>query len=222
MRYCGFQIVGGLMNRYSVSALVVIFVVGSGLVVGCGGGGTSPGSGFNPGVSGGKTLETLTPAEVQTICKNEQTYFTNSPGLKDATCREVGILAAAFQADDTSTDAQIQALCTQGYMDCESPDGGADSTGGDDGGTNDCADATAPTNCKATVDQYTACLTESLSTIESTFPACNTLTKAKLASSSATDGGTTDAMSGPACTAFETACPGFNMDSMAKALRAKR
>jgi hypothetical protein len=213
------------MNRYSVSALAVIFVVGSGLVVGCGGGGTSPGSGFNPGVSGGKTLETLTPAEVQTICKNEQAYFTNSPGLKDATCREVGILAAAFEADDTSTDAQIQALCTQGYMECESQDGGADSTGGDDGGTsNDCADATAPTDCKATVDQYTACLTESLSMVESTFPACNTLTKAKLASSipSDSDGGTTDEMSGPACTALKTACPGFDASSMTKALKLKR
>ena len=205
------------------------------LAVGCGGnsGGSSSSTGFNPGVQGSKTLNQLSPADVQILCKNEEAYFTSPSTLfvtQDVTCRLAGLFVALLGSDATSTDAEIQMMCQQGYSACVSDDGGV--TTADDGGVtttdvdagagSDCAGAmSAPADCTATVDQYTACLNEEIAELQNSAPACNELTQAKLAMfASAADGGASMPMAGPACTAFQAACPGIAINETSSALRA--
>src|SRR5450755_4145163 len=151
---------------------LVGFVV---LVAGCGGGSGSSGSGFNPGVQGSKPLDQLSAAEAQTVCQNAMAYVTaqlSTSALMEQECRATGIAFASLGASDTSTDADLQQACAAGYQLCESSpaDGGASV----DTGSDDCSTAMQQVaGCAATVDQYTACVNETISQLRSEFPACN-------------------------------------------------
>jgi hypothetical protein len=170
------------------------------LTLGCGGGG---GGGFNPGVAGNKPLNTLSDAEVATLCKNADAYFSSSPDIKEANCRTAGVFAVAFTASVGATDKQLQDACQTVYNQCiKAP---ASSSGGD-GGTSNGTCNKPPASCTATVDQMTACLNELTATLKNSVPACNTLTVASLgASANPPDGGSDT--TGPACKAYEAACP---------------
>jgi hypothetical protein len=177
-------------------------------VLGCGGGG----SGFHPSVSGSKPFGQLTDPEAMKLCTETFTYFQAQIQAElnvETECRAVGALFASLSVNANTTDAQVQATCQIGYNLCKSmpPDAGTTFDAGSPSAT--CSMAMAPgATCTATVDQYTACINETSNATKDLFPPCNQLTKAKVAMLSA-DAGTTSAM-GPACTAFEAACPGVS------------
>src|SRR5262245_47970733 len=71
---------------------------------------------FSSGVPADKTLESLSANEVEALCHDAQA-FADQAGAKDAGCRFVGVLTAAFTAEfaaDTS-DAELRTLCSDTY-----------------------------------------------------------------------------------------------------------
>ena len=187
--------------------LAVLVVVSA---IGCGGGG---GSSFSTSVQGSKPLGTLSTTEAATLCKDTSSYLmaqTSALNSKENQCRATGLAFAALSSMGSSqTDAMIQQACQAGYALCESApadDGGIDTTTT----TVDCTNAMAPpATCTATVSQYSACLSEQIAVAQGLFTPCNQLTAAKLATLTS-DGGTS-ASAGPACAAFDAACPDFDM-----------
>jgi hypothetical protein len=207
-------------------AVIVMFSSGLFLSVDCGGG--SSGSGFHTSVASNKPLNQLSSSETKQICTEAITYLTSPTSgflTKETTCRAVGVeLAALSGAGAAQSDAQIQAACQAGYAICEASDGGSDLQPGDGGAPADqCANPTpAPADCTATVAQYSACINELTAGVANLFPPCNQLTAAKAAALSG-DGGAPTSTTGPACQAFEAACPDMTVgpSMMTSALRAQ-
>jgi hypothetical protein len=214
------------MQEVAVDSVLVLSFV---MVVSCGGGG-----GFHPSVAGSKPLGQLSDADSKALCTQTLTYLSaqlSGPSFVELECRAVGVGLASFSGVGSSTganatDAQIQATCQAGYALCKAspPDAGVTSFGSDGGSPADsCANAMKPDPaCTATVDQYTACVNESFATVQNTYPPCNQLTKAKLAMLTSPDAGAPggNGASGPACQAFEAACPGVSVNPTTGALRA--
>jgi hypothetical protein len=191
------------------SLLAALCVVG---VASCGGGSSST---FSPGVAGDKKINTLTPAEQQTICNNLESTFTGSDFV-DRQCRFAAVLQVAFTADDNATDTELQMQCATAYAECKTE------ANGGDGGTKVTCDP-VPANCTATVDQLTACVNDSLAALKQLdAPACNKLTRATLSSTSPPDGGLTDPMESAACKAYQAACPDDQVATRMGMLKAKK
>jgi hypothetical protein len=208
------------MNETSRIASLVVVV--SLMVINCGGGSSS---GFHTSVAGDKPLGSLSPSEAKTLCMDTATFVSmqfKSLNTKETQCRATGIAIAALTASGGSaTDAQIQASCQAGYQLCQSaPADAGFTTGNADAGAPslNCANAMAPAApCTATVAQYSACASETTASLQNLFPPCNQLTRAKLATFTG-DAGTSGQPSGPACMAFQAACPGVNIGSMTSPL----
>lgn len=198
------------MRKLGIVSTLVLGVV----VAGCGGGS----SGFSTGVPGNKPLGTLTPAEAKTLCMNALNYLQKqltSGNFREQQCRAIGVGFASLGLTSTTTDQAVQQACTAGYALCQTSltaDGGI--TFDNDGGTDSCSTTDIPPTCTATASQYEACVNESFSAANNIYPPCNQLTVAKAQMLLATDGGTVNT-SGPACTAFEAACPGLDMSASA-------
>jgi hypothetical protein len=188
-------------------------VLGLAFVLGCGGGS----SGFHPSVSGSKPFGQITDPEAMKLCTETLTYLQaqlQKQFTVETECRAVGAFVASIGLTDQTTDAQVQASCQIGYNLCKSmpPDAGVSFDAGSTTAT--CSMATAPGGtCTATVDQYTACVNETANATNNLFPPCNQLTRAKVEMLAGGDAGAT-AM-GPACTAFQAACPGVSMGTAA-------
>jgi hypothetical protein len=180
---------------------LVIALVGP--VAGCG----SSGSSGVTSVPGTKTLKDLTPAELATLCSDSASYFrTHVTG----TCKLAGFFTAALAAefDTTMTDAQLQALCNQSVASCNS------GAGADAGASSQTCEA-PPATCTATVSEYSACVTDDATAINSAFgsiPACSSLTRASLNASTADAGSGSTSTPPASCTTLETKCPGFFQD----------
>jgi hypothetical protein len=204
------------MNKTNRFASVV--VAGSLVVIGCGGGSSS---GFHTSVPGDKPLGSLSPTDAKALCMDTSVFVSmqvQSLNSKETQCRATGIAIAALGSmGGGATDAQVQAACQAGYLLCESAPADAGlTTGGADAGAPslNCANAMAPAaSCTATVAQYSACVTETTASLQNLIPPCNQLTKAKLATFTS-DAGLSGQTSGPACIAFQAACPGVNISSM--------
>lgn len=176
------------------SLLVALCTVG---VAACGGSGPSPT--FNPGVAGNKKINTLTPAEQQTICDSFEAKFTGAEFI-DQQCRIVSVLQVSFTADDQATDAQLRMQCATAYAECKTQAGA-------DGGSKPTCNPPGAT-CTATVDQLTACVNDVLAYLDRLdAPACDKLTRATLTTTSAPDAGPPDPTSSAACKAYQAACP---------------
>jgi hypothetical protein len=210
------------MNETNRYASLVVAV--SAMLISCGGGG----SGLHTSVPGDKPLGTLSPADVKMLCMDTATFVTmqfQSLNTRDTQCRAVGIAFAALAASGANaTDAQIQQACQAGDQLCLSAPADAGFTaGGTDAGISspNCANAMPfPAACTATVAQYTACVNEATASVQNLLPACNQLTKAKLATFTGDAGAPTSGQtSGPACMTFQAACPGMNIGAMTSTLR---
>lgn len=210
------------MNETNRLALLV--VMASAIVINCGGGS----SGFHTSVPSDKPLGTLSPSDTKTLCMDTMTFVSmqvQSLNTKDNQCRAAGIAISTLTAGGANTtDAQIQASCQAVYQGCLSaPADAGFTTGGSDAGAPslDCANAMAPAaSCTATVAQYTACVSETTASLQNLFPPCNQLTKAKLAMFTGDAGAPTSGQNpGPACMAFQAACPGVDIGAMTGPLR---
>jgi hypothetical protein len=201
------------MKKPSAAFLAVVIIA----AIGCGGGG----SGFSPSVPSDKPLGSLSTSDATKLCMDTASYLmsqTKALETKENQCRITGLALAALAAmDSTASDAMLQQACQAGYQLCETAPADGGFTTDVDAGTStiDCSNPTIPATCTATVAQYSACVNEQTAAIQSLFVPCNQLTKAKLMTFSGDDGGAST--SGPACAAFQAACPGISM--MASALR---
>jgi hypothetical protein len=191
-------------------------VVISAVAMGCGGGGG--GSGFSTSVPASKPLNQLSAADATKLCMDTEAYLQAQLSAElsstDFACRAVGLEVAALSADASSTTASVRQACQDAYTAClNSP---ADAGVGDiDAGTSstDCTNAQQQlSTCSATVGQLSACVNEETSSVQSAFPPCDQLTLTEVSAVTA-DGGTDPTTSGPACTAIDTACPGFSTDT---------
>jgi hypothetical protein len=167
---------------------VVLVLAGE---VGCSSGGSTVdngagGSGPDPVIDRSKPLSELTPAEISKICRDL------APDLASVSCDLAGFVAASYAAayDQSLTDQQLQATCTQFSGTCQSQQPPPDCAGA----------AAAPTDCSATVDEYFTCIDDTLAEI----PSCGTLTRQLLSSS-------TPSLDNPkSCNTLEAKCPGLD------------
>jgi hypothetical protein len=183
-------------------------VVISTVAMGCGGGGG--GSGFSTSVPPGTPLNKLSASDATKLCMDTGTFVNAQVkadlGNKAFECRVASDDVALNSATATTTDAMLQQACQEFYQTCLTTPIPADAGVGDfeDTSSTDCS--TAPTDvasCTATVAQYSACVSETVTDIQIIFPACNQLTTTSLS----VDAGAS--ATGPACTTFYALCPSF-------------
>jgi len=190
-------------------------VLSSALALGaCGGDGKGGSGGSGGGGGGGATFQTsvpanvevgqLTPAQVDTLCKDFDTYVS---GLvtKDQNCRIAGVTAAALSAafDDTASDAALKATCQQTVADCQKAP---------EDKTTSC-DPPPTAACHATVAEFTSCLNDFGAATKAelaAIPDCSSLTRAALQATDSGSGGSE--LTSPACETVMNKCPEFNTD----------
>ena len=169
--------------------------------VGCSSGGDTVGNGAGGGggpdtiVDRSKQLRELTPAELTKICQEL------APNLTSVSCDLAGFISAGYAAayDQSLTDQQIQAACTQTSNTCQSQQPPVD-----------CSEAgPAPTDCTATVDEYFTCIDDTLAQI----PACGALTRKML------NGASTSLFDPASCTTLEAKCPGLDSSGLRRSQR---
>jgi hypothetical protein len=177
------------MRNGALGVVGVVLVLAGG--IGCSSGGNTVDNGAGGGgqdtvVDRSKPLSELTPAELTKICQDL------APNLASVSCDLAGFIAAGYAAayDQSLTDEQIQAACTQTSHTCQNQQPPLD-----------CSQAgPAPTNCTATVAEYFTCIDDTVAQI----PACGSLTRKALS-------GSTTALFDPAsCTTLEMKCPGLD------------
>ena len=133
-------------------------------------GGTGGGTGSSvTGVSGTKTIGSLSAAEATQLCNDTYGYFGTA--IPHATaCKWNGLYRAA--SSSSMTTQQLQTGCSLAENSCLQSDAGAFTNNG-------CGDV--PKNCTLTVAQYATCIadevTEFLQTVNG-FPGCTTVTMA--------------------------------------------
>lgn len=175
----------------SAKILVVGFLVSA---VGCGS------DGFNPSAPGGTRIGDLSPDQGKTLCIETVSYVQSvlSPAARvEYACRMEGIQATAA-AGSNPTDADIQAFCKVGYDACKRnppvvPPDPAPATQCAGGLTNS-------EGCPATIDQFTACVNETVDAYPRYIVPCSQLTRAKVLALALAE-------QGPACRTIETLCP---------------
>src|SRR5450432_171030 len=178
-------------------------------LMGCGGGGGGAGgTTFTTSVPAGTKLTALTPAQAMQLCNDFSAYGTKALAAENTgLCKLSGLLAAAFSGG--TTDAGLQAACTQGYNSCLGADGGVTTTSSCDSTTF----SGEPSTCQATVGDLQKCTsdeTAATNQIYGSLPSCSTLTAATLASALSADAG-----AGPAepasCAQFDATCDTTSM-----------
>jgi len=188
--------------RVTKRALATAILTAAGLGLGCGGGGG--GGKFTTSVPGNTPLGGLTPAQVDQICRDVQS-FESQPSVEMDQCRASAYATAALGASlaPTATDADLQEACATAYDACLHPDGGP--TGG-------ATCSAPPATCAATVAELTACLNDQAAAnreAATTRPACNAVTRAGLEGSSGI--GTIGSLP-PSCQTYVTKCSGGGDD----------
>ncbi|HEY0705498.1 MAG TPA: hypothetical protein VGG33_01805 [Polyangia bacterium] len=176
-------------------------------VLGCGSSDNKTGGAFSSSVPGSAPLNTLTPAQTSTLCKELGTYVEGA--LKPLTCQLGGFTVAAFSAiDPRATDAELKKACEDATAEClqqqGSPDGGASGAGMCD---------PIPANCTATVAEMSACITDSANALKqsaSAIPTCASITRASLSSDAGAPGGG-EPPEPASCKALSAKCPSLNV-----------
>jgi len=178
-------------------SVAVVAMVG----VGCGSSGGG-GPTFSTRVPSGSAVNTLTPAQLTQLC-NDIDSFTSKELSSTSICQAATVAIVAQQAAQNTglSDAELQLLCSSEMsVVCSSG-----TTGSPDGGASNCGSGA---NCTATVGQISACLNDqgaAIARYEGMFPACNAVTRAKLAAINLDAG-----IAKPAsCTALQSSCPSF-------------
>jgi len=105
--------------RVTKRALATAILTAAGLGLGCGGGGG--GGKFTTSVPGNTPLGGLTPAQVDQICRDVQS-FESQPSVEMDQCRASAYATAALGASlaPTATDADLQEACATAYDACRS------------------------------------------------------------------------------------------------------
>jgi len=182
-------------------SVAVVAMVG----VGCGSSGGG-GPTFSTSVPSGSAVNTLTPAQLTQLC-NDIDSFTSKELSSTSICHAATVAIVAQQAAQNTglSDAELQLLCsTEMSVACMFL-ADAGTTGSPDGGSSNCGSGA---NCTATVGQISACLNDqgaAIARYEGMFPACNAVTRAKLAAINL-DAGIAEPAS---CVALQSSCPSF-------------
>jgi len=146
-------------------------------------------------VSGTKAIGTLSAAEAMQLCNDTYFYFDSAIPHAMA-CKWNGLYRAS--SSSSMTQDQLRTGCSLAENSCLQSDAGAFSNPG-------CGDL--PTNCTATVMQYSACIADEVAEFKQLvngFPECTTVTLAGTAPIfDALAGGTPPA----SCTSLSDACP---------------
>ncbi len=161
---------------------------------GSGAGGAGGGGGVT-NIGSTKALNALTPAEANQLCNDIYSYFGTA--IPQATaCKWKGLSYAA--SSSAPTQAVLQQNCTMQQNGCLQSDAATFSNPG-------CGDI--PTNCTATVAQYSACIADEVTAFSQTvsgLPMCTALTSAGTSAIfDAQSGGTPPA----SCASLSDACP---------------
>jgi hypothetical protein len=136
---------------------------------------------------------------------NDIDSFASKELSSNSTCQAATVAVVAQQAamNPGLSDAELQVACANEMSLVCSLTG---TTGSPDGGASSCGSGA---NCTATVGQVSACLNDqgaAIARYEGMFPACNAVTRAKLAAINL-DAGIAEPAS---CTALQTTCPSFS------------
>jgi hypothetical protein len=168
--------------RYRLIGLLGSVVVVSAMATaGCGSddGGAAAGQGGTAGAGGGAgnsfttlsasaPLSTLTPADAMKLCRETYAYFRTAISTEDA-CQWKGLSFAT--SSSAPTQEQLRANCTEKETGCLADP--ATSLGTNPG----CSPF--PSNCMATVAQYSTCVTDEVAFFNQTvssMPSCAMLT----------------------------------------------
>jgi hypothetical protein len=166
------------------------------------GGGTSGGAGTGGGssvtsISGSKPLNTLTAAESTQLCNDAIAYFKASI-TKSNSCKFSALVNAA--STSSPTDAALQGNCSGMETSCN-----ASATMGP-GAATSCFPP--PATCTATVEQYSACISNGVASFNqnvSALPSCSAVRLADLSAIFAA----LEATYMPAGCVLPTACADF-------------
>ncbi len=174
-------------------------------------GDAAPGAPFSSGVSPGKTLGQLTPAEVEKVCQASESFVAerfSDTRIAEALCRVTGLFAASLLGANVSPP-QAQLACVLAYAQCKNappaamPDAGAVVTP-----PNMCT--TPDPSCTLTVAEYERCLSDAGALADQLFiavPDCSQAGQAGANPLAALAGFTEPA----SCTAAEARCPGLDL-----------
>jgi hypothetical protein len=161
---------------------------------GSGAGGAGGGGGVTS-LSGTKAVNALTTTEAGLLCSDIYSYFGTAIPRATA-CKWKGLSYAA--SSSAPTQAMLQQNCTMQQNGCLPSDAATFSNPG-------CGDI--PTNCTATVAQYSACIADEVTAFSQTvggLPTCTALTSAGTSAIfDAQSGGTPPA----SCASLSDACP---------------
>jgi hypothetical protein len=180
-------------------------------LVGC----SSGGSGASPpaneagaaisSVPSGTKLSALTPTQATQLCSDLDAYVEQAS--LDRACGQWGLDQAAALAAKTpaSSDADLQAACTQGYNQCLSGDAGLTTGSPCDSSTV----SQVPSSCTATVGQLETCTEDrqvASNQMVASRPSCASLTAATLKAALSPDAGTGRFTDPASCTPFDSNC----------------
>lgn len=185
---------------------VTVFALAVG-TLGCGSSDNKNGGTFSSSLPASAPLNSLTPAQASTLCKELGTYVDGS--LKPINCRLSGITLAAFSAfNPSATDAELKKACEDATAAClqeqGSPDGGANGGGMCD---------PIPANCTATVAEMSACIADAangLKQMANGIPSCASITRASFSSDAGAPGGG-EPPEPASCKALSMKCPSLNV-----------
>jgi hypothetical protein len=189
--------------QYRHTALLVVGVAFALVASACSSSDNKGSTGLNSGLES-KTLSSLTQPEVDQLNKAIADYVAGKV-TKAQSCKAAGALAAgaATATGTITTDAALQAACTQGETQCN-----ADTTTD----TSNNVTMAQLANCSATVQELETCVTDETAaglTALNSVPACSALTLSSLGSLAPLATQATAA----SCTAFDTKCPDVRNDT---------
>lgn len=172
--------------------------LGTGGAAGTGGssatGGAGGGGGSVTTVTGSKTIGALTTAEGTQLCNDTYAYFGSAiPGA--TTCKWQGLAYAVNSS--AQSDSVLQQQCTKQSNTCQQ----AADPWANNSGCN-----ALPTDCTATVAQYSTCISDEVTAFIQTvsgLPTCTTITMSQ--TSSVTDAQL--ASPPPSCMSLMNTCP---------------
>jgi hypothetical protein len=150
---------------------------------------------------GAAPLNTLSAMESVQLCNDTSDYIASAIGRATG-CKYVGIVAAA--SNSSPTEEQLQAACSVSEGACNQ-----DATIAGPGANTLCGQI--PPTCTATVEQYSACVTDEAELFDqgaTELVSCSMLTFGNL---SAAYDVPTAASAAPSCMAIKTACPNFSL-----------
>jgi len=188
--------------------------------------GTANGGAFSSPLDDNRTIESLSSAEWQQLCRAQLIYFISSPAGQDLLCLTAAMIGTSIVTLLTPniTDAEVQSECAESLAECrtctqnpgtcpDEEDGSGGAGGADDGQETFMCDELP--GCQATVAEFEACVTALPAAFEdelSSAQRCASLSVADLRSGGSDDNDVQPNRLPPECQIVEAKCPGFGSD----------